>query len=179
MLFQFVTAATGMACMGGIMKAIAAKTTLTIGNFWHLLVISLTRILLPLAIIIGMILVVEGVPMSFDKKVDVTTLEGKAQHVSQGPAAAIVAIKQIGTNGGGFFGANSAHPLENPNYLTNIVECVSIMLIPMAMVFAFGFYTKRKRLGYSIFGVMLLAYFIGAAVNIHEEIGEYELRMEG
>lgn len=170
MLFQFVTAATGMACMGGIMKALAAKTTHTIGNFWHLLVISLTRILLPLAIIIGMILVVEGVPMSFDKKVDVTTLEGKAQHVSQGPAAAIVAIKQIGTNGGGFFGANSAHPLENPNYLTNIVECVSIMLIPMAMVFAFGFYTKRKRLGYSIFGVMLLAYFIGAAVNIHEEM---------
>lgn len=170
MLFQFVTAATGMACMAGIMKALAAKTTNTIGNFWHLLVISCTRILLPLSIISGLILILQGVPMTFDGKMEVTTLEGSIQHVSEGPVAAVVAIKQLGTNGGGFFGANSAHPLENPNYLTNIVECTSIMLIPMAMVFAFGFYTKRRRLGYSIFGVMLLAYLAGIAINIHEEI---------
>ena len=164
MLFQFVTAATGMACMAGIMKALAAKTTNTIGNFWNFLVKSVTRILLPLSLIIGFILILQGVPMTFDGKMEVNTLEGKVQNVSQGPTAAIVAIKQVGTNGGGFFGANSAHPLENPTYLTNTVECIAIMLIPMAMVFAFGFYVKKRKLGFSIFGVMLFAYLVGVFI---------------
>ena len=170
MLFQFVTAATGMACMAGIMKALASKTTRTIGNFWQLLVISCTRILLPLSLIVGFVLILQGVPMTFDGKMKVTTLEGTTQYVSQGPAAAVVPIKQLGTNGGGFFGANSAHPLENPNYLTNVIECILILLIPMAMVIAFGFYTGRRRLGYSIFGVMLFAYLVGVVVNVHEEM---------
>lgn len=170
MLFQFVTAATGMACMAGIMKALASKTTRTIGNFWQLLVVSCTRILLPLSLIIGFVMILQGVPMTFDGKMKVTTLEGTTQYVSQGPTAAIVPIKQLGTNGGGFFGANSAHPLENPSYLTNMIECASILLIPMAMVFAFGFYTNRRRLGYSIFGVMLFAYLAGVVVNMHEEM---------
>ena len=170
MLFQFVTAATGMACMAGIMKALASKTTRTIGNFWQLLVVSCTRILLPLSLIIGFVMILQGVPMTFDGKMKVTTLEGTTQYVSQGPTAAIVPIKQLGTNGGGFFGANSTHPLENPSYLTNMIECASILLIPMAMVFAFGFYTNRRRLGYSIFGVMLFAYLAGVVVNMHEEM---------
>lgn len=170
MLFQFVTAATGMACMAGIMKALASKTTRTIGNFWQLLVISCTRILLPLSLIVGFVLILQGVPMTFDGKMKVTTLEGNTQYISQGPTAAIVPIKQLGTNGGGFFGTNSAHPLENPNYLTNMIECASILLIPMAMVFAFGFYTNRRRLGYTIFGVMLFAYLAGVVVNVHEEM---------
>ena len=84
-------------------------------------------------------------PMGFDGKMKINTIEGNAQAVSQGPAAAIIAIKQLGTNGGGYFGANSAHPLENPTYLTNIVECCSILLIPMAMVFAFGFYETGRK----------------------------------
>lgn len=170
MLFQFVTAATGMACMAGIMKALASKTTRTIGNFWQLLVISCTRILLPLSLIVGFVLILQGVPMTFDGKMKVTTLEGNTQYISQGPTAAIVPIKQLGTNGGGFFGTNSAHPLENPNYLTNMIECASILLIPMAMVFAFGFYTNRRKLGYTIFGVMLFAYLAGVVVNVHEEM---------
>src|SRR5574344_1733270 len=170
MLFQFVTAATGMACMAGIMKALASKTTRTIGNFWQLLVISCTRILLPLSLIVGFVLILQGVPMTFDGKMKVTTLEGNTQYISQGPTAAIVPIKQLGTNGGGFFGTNSAHPLENPNYLTNMIECASILLIPMAMVFAFGFYTNRRRLGYTIFGVMLFAYLASVVVNVHEEM---------
>lgn len=169
MLFQFITAATGMAAMAGIMKALAAKTTQTIGNFWRYLVLSTTRILLPLSLVVGMILIVEGTPMGFDGKMELTTLEGQTQQVSQGPTAAIVPIKQLGTNGGGYFGVNSSHPLENPTYLTNIVECWSILIIPMALAFAFGFYLKRRKLGYSIFGVMLFAYLVGVGINVWHE----------
>lgn len=171
MLFQFITAACGMAAMAGIMKALAAKTTQTIGNFWNYLVLSVTRILLPLSLIVGFILIVEGVPMSFDGKMEVTTLEGTVQQISQGPAAAIIPIKQLGTNGGGYFGVNSSHPLENPTYLTNMVECISILLIPMAMAFAFGFYLKRKRLGSVIYGVMLVGFLMGVGINVSQEMG--------
>lgn len=171
MLFQFITAATGMAAMAGIMKAMAAKTTKTIGNFWYFLVRSCTRILLPLSLIVGFILIFQGVPMGFEGKKSLSTLEGTEQTVSQGPAAAIVAIKQLGTNGGGFFGANSAHPLENPSYLTNMVENISILLIPMAMIFALGFYLNRKKMAFSIFSVMLLAYLIGIGINTWQETG--------
>lgn len=170
MLFQFITAATGMAAMAGIMKALSAKTTQTIGNFWRYLMLSTTRILLPLSLIVGMILIAEGTPMGFDGKMELTGLEGQTQQVSQGPTAAIVAIKQLGTNGGGFFGVNSAHPLENPTYLTNVVECWSILIIPMALAFAFGFYLKRRKLGYSIFGVMLFAYLAGVGINMYQEM---------
>ena len=171
MLFQFITAATGMAAMAGMMKAMAAKTTKTIGNFWQFLVVSCTRILLPLSLIVGFILILQGTPMGFDGKMKVTTLEGQEQMVSQGPAAAIIPIKQLGTNGGGYFGVNSSHPLENPTFLTNAVECWSILIIPMAMVFAFGFYVKRKKLAYSIFCVMLVSYLIGVFINVSQEMG--------
>lgn len=171
MLFQFITAACGMAAMAGIMKALAAKTTQTIGNFWNYLVLSVTRILLPLSLIVGFILIVEGVPMGFDGKMEVTTLEGTVQQISQGPAAAIIPIKQLGTNGGGYFGVNSSHPLENPTYLTNMVECISILLIPMAMAFAFGFYLKRKRLGSVIYSVMLVGFLMGVGINVSQEMG--------
>ena len=170
MLFQFITAATGMAAMAGIMKALGEKTTKTIGNFWNYLVLSCTRILLPLSLVVGFILITQGTPMGFDGKMEITTLEGVTQHVSQGPAAAIIPIKQLGTNGGGYYGVNSSHPLENPTYFSNIVECCSILLLPMAMVFAFGFYVKRRRLGYSIYCVMLAAFLIGVCVNVPAEM---------
>ena len=170
MLFQFITAATGMAAMAGIMKSISAKTTKTIGNFWNFLVLSSTRILLPLSLIVGFILILQGTPMGFDGKMEVTTLEGQEQLVSQGPAAAIVPIKQLGTNGGGYFGVNSSHPLENPTYLSNMVECWSILIIPMAMVFALGFYSNRKKLAYSIFSVMFFAYLAGVGINVYQEM---------
>ena len=170
MLFQFITAATGMAAMAGVMKSISVKTTKTIGNFWNFLVLSSTRILLPLSLIVGFILILQGTPMGFDGKMEVTTLEGQEQLVSQGPAVAIVPIKQLGTNGGGYFGVNSSHPLENPTYLSNMVECWSILIIPMAMVFALGFYSNRKKLAYSIFGVMLFAYLAGVGINVYQEM---------
>ena len=171
MLFQFITAATGMAAMAGIMKALAAKTTKTIGNFWYFLVRSCTRVLLPICLVIGFILIIEGTPMGFDGKMEVTTIEGQTQYLSQGATAAIVPIKQLGTNGGGYFGVNSSHPLENPTYLTNMIECWAILILPMAMVFAFGFYLKRKKLAYSIFGVMLFAYLAGVWINVSQETG--------
>ena len=170
MLFQFITAATGMAAMAGIMKAMVAKTTKTIGNFWYFLVRSCTRILLPLSLLVGFVLILEGTPMGFDGKMEVNTLEGGTQMVSQGPAAAIVPIKQLGTNGGGYFGVNSSHPLENPTFLTNIFECCSILIIPMAMIWALGFYLKRKKFGASIFAVMFFAYIVGVGINTYYEM---------
>lgn len=171
MLFQFITASTGMAAMAGIMKALGEKTTQTIGNFWKYLVLSCTRILLPLSLVAGFILITQGIPMGFDGKMEITTLEGNPQYISQGPAAAVVPIKQLGTNGGGYYGVNASHPLENPTYLSNMTECCSILIIPMAMVFAFGFYVDRKKLGYSIFGVMLAAFLIGVCINVPQEMG--------
>ena len=171
MLFQFITAACGMAAMAGIMKALAAKTTKAIGNFWVYLVKSTTRILRPLSLLVGILLVINGTPMSFDGKQTITTLEGQEQVISQGPTAAIVPIKQLGTNGGGYFGVNSSHPLENPNAFTNILECWSILIIPMAMVWAFGFYIRRRKLAAWIFGVMLFAFTAGIFVSVPQEMG--------
>ena len=171
MLFQFITAACGMAALAGVFRAMAAKTTRTIGNFWVYLVKSTTRILMPLSLLVGILLILNGTPMTFDGKQTLTTLEGTEQTISQGPTAAIVPIKQLGTNGGGYFGVNSAHPLENPNAFTNILECWSILIIPMAMVFALGFCLKRRKLAWSIFGVMLFAYVVGIAVSVDQEMG--------
>ena len=171
MLFQLITAACGMAAMAGIMKALAAKTTKAIGNFWVYLVKSTTRILMPLSLLVGILLVINGTPMSFDGKQTITTLEGQEQVISQGPTAAIVPIKQLGTNGGGYFGVNSSHPLENPNAFTNMLECWSILIIPMAMAWAFGFYVRRRKLAAWIFGVMLFAFTAGIFVSVPQEMG--------
>ena len=171
MLFQFITAACGRAAMAGIMKALAGKTTKAIGNFWVFLVKSTTRILMPLSLLVGILLVINGTPMSFDGKQTITTLEGNEQVISQGPTAAIVPIKQLGTNGGGYFGVNSSHPLENPNAFTNMLECWSILIIPMAMAWAFGFYVRRRKLAAWIFGVMLFAFTAGVFVSVPQEMG--------
>ena len=122
------------------------RTTTTLGNFYSLFVRSCTRILFPLAFIVAGILVFNGTPMTFEGKDTIISLQGDTVQVSRGPVAGFVAIKQLGTNGGGFYGPNSTHPLENPNYLTNIVETISIILIPIAMVFAMGFVLKRRKL---------------------------------
>ena len=170
MLFQFITAACGMAALAGIFKGMAAKTTKSIGNFWVYLTRSVTRILMPLSLLVGILLVINGTPMSFDGKQTLTTLEGATQELSQGPTAAIVPIQQLGTNGGGYFGVNSSHPLENPNAFTNMLECWSILIIPMAMVFALGFYLKRRKLAACIFTVMLAAYTCGIVISVWQEM---------
>lgn len=153
---QFVSAATGIAALVVVLKAMSEKTTEKPGNFFEYFVKSITRILLPVSIVIATILVFNGTPASFAGKDTITTLEGNTVQVSRGPAAGMIAIKHLGTNGGGWFGANSAHPLENPNYLTNMVEMIAQCLIPFALVFALGFFINRKKLSYVIFSVMTL-----------------------
>ncbi|MDD4760846.1 MAG: potassium-transporting ATPase subunit KdpA, partial [Bacteroidaceae bacterium] len=171
MLFQFVAAATGMAAFAAMLKGMAEKTTKTLGNFWVYLVRSLTRVLLPLSMIFAVLLIIGGTPMTFEGKETFTTLEGTRQTISQGPVAAIVAIKQLGTNGGGFYGANSAHPLENPSYFTNMIECIAILLIPMALIWTLGFYLRKKKFAGCIFSVMFLVYLVGIGISVQQEMG--------
>jgi len=151
---QFVSAATGIACLVALFNGLKEKTTNNLGNFWHIFTITITRILLPLCIVIAILLAFNGTPASYDGKDTITTLQGDTVQVSRGPAAGMIAIKHLGTNGGGWFGANSAHPLENPNYFTNMLEVIAQVLLPIALIFALGFYIKRKKFAYVIFGVM-------------------------
>ena len=166
---QFVTAATGIAALVALFNGLKEKTTNNLGNFWSIFVKSTTRILLPLSIVMGIVLAFNGTPSSFDSKDTITTLQGDTVNVSRGPAAGMIAIKQLGTNGGGWFGANSAHPLENPNYFTNILETIAIVLIPMALVFSLGFYLKKKKFAYVIFGAMTLLFVTFCSINIYFE----------
>lgn len=160
MFLQFVTAGTGMAAAAVVFNAMKNRITDKLGNFYDYFLKSCTRILLPISMVVALILVFNGTPMTFEGKEAIVTMQGDSVEVSRGPAAAMVAIKQVGTNGGGFFGVNSAHPLENPSYFTNVVENVMILLIPIAMVFALGHYLKRKRLSWMIFGVMTLGFLM-------------------
>jgi K+-transporting ATPase ATPase A chain len=153
---QFVSAATGIACLVAMFNGLKEKTTNNLGNFWQIFTVTMTRILLPLCIVVAILLSFNGTPASFDGKDTITTLQGDTVQVSRGPAAGMIAIKHIGTNGGGWFGANSAHPLENPNYFTNMLEIIAQVLIPVAMIFAMGFYIKRKKFANVIFGVMTI-----------------------
>lgn len=171
MLWQFISAATGMAIAAVVFKAMKEGLNPSLGNFYSLLVRSCTRILLPLAIVSATVLAFEGVPMTFEGKGVMTTVQGERIAVSRGPAAAFVSIKQLGTNGGGFFGVNSSHPLENPTYLTNIVEDVSLFLIPIAMIFALGFMLKRRKLAITIFSVMTLGFLMLVIPAIMSELG--------
>ena len=166
---QFTSAATGIACLIALFNGLKEKTTNNLGNFWSIFVKSITRLLLPLSIIVATILAFNGTPTSFDGKDTITTLQGDTVQVSRGPAAGMIAIKQLGTNGGGYFGANSAQPFENPNYLTNMVEAISIILISIGLVFALGFYINKKKFAYVVFGVMSFFFVLFCINNIYFE----------
>lgn len=169
MFLQFVSAATGMAAMAVLFKAFRDKTTTELGNFYDFFTKSVIRILLPLSIVVAFILSSNGSPMTFEGKDHITTMEGAKIDVSRGPVAAFVAIKHLGTNGGGFFGANSAHPLENPNYTTNMTEMIVQMIIPFALVFALGFYLKKRKLSWTIFAVMTIGFLALTIPNVINE----------
>lgn len=180
MLWQFISAGSGMAICGMAFIAMREKTSSNLGNFYDLFIRSSIRILLPLAFIAAIIYVFNNVPMTFEGKDTITTLQGETIEVSRGPVAAFVAIKQLGTNGGGFFGTNSAHPLENPNYLTNIIQNISIMVIPIAMIFAFGYITKKKKMAIMIFSVMSIGFFaLLIPTLIHESSGNNAINAMG
>lgn len=180
MLFQFISAGCGMAMAAVVFFAMKERTKDKLGNFYFFFIRSCTRILFPLALIAAIIFVFNGVPMTFKGKDTITNLEGDTVQVSRGPVAAFVAIKQLGTNGGGFFGPNSAHPLENPTYFTNIIQTIYILLIPVALVFTMGYILKRKKLAWVIFGVMLTGFLLLLIPTIiHEMNGNMAITKMG
>lgn len=170
MYLQFVSAATGMAVAVVVFNAMKERQTNRLGNFYNYFLKSCTRILLPISLLLSIILVFEGIPMTFEGKQNLTTLQGDSVQVSSGPVAAFVAIKHLGTNGGGFFGSNSAHPFENPTYLTNMVLMIAQMLIPFAMIFAMGYFLNRRKLAWSIFAVMTLGFLLLVVPTVISEI---------
>lgn len=170
MFLQFVSAGTGMAAAAILFFALKNKTTDKLGNFYTLFIRSCTRILLPLSLVVAVLLLFNGMPMTFEGKQTMTTLQGDTVQVSTGPVAAFVPIKHTGTNGGGFFGANSAHPLENPNYFTNIIEMIAQFIIPLAMIFALGYFLKKRKLAWMIFGVMTIGFLVLVIPNIITEV---------
>lgn len=155
---QFVSAGTGIAALALLYKGLSNRSSKNLGNFYYQLVRACTRILLPLSLILAVILIVNQTPMTFKGSETVITVQGDIVNVARGPVAAMVSIKQLGTNGGGFFGPNSTHPFENPNTITNAAENFAIILIPIAMVFALGYYLNRKKLAWIIMGVMTAGY---------------------
>jgi potassium-transporting ATPase potassium-binding subunit len=170
MFLQFVSAATGMAALAVVFNALKERTTDKLGNFYNYFIKSNTRVLLPLSFVVAVLLAFNGVPMNTEGKETMVTLQGDTTQVSRGPAAAFIAIKHVGTNGGGYFGANSAHPLENPNYFTNIVELVAQVIIPIALIFAMGYFLNRRKLAWMVFGVMTIGFLMLVVPTVYYEV---------
>ncbi len=168
---NFVSAATGMAIAVALIRGLARRSAQTIGNFWVDLVRSTLYVLLPLSIVGAIALVVLGTPQNLNGYTDVMTLEGASQTIAQGPVASQEIIKELGTNGGGFFNANSAHPFENPNALTNFLTNFAIILIPAAMLYMFGRMVGNTRQGWVLWAVCGIIVVLGLAVALPVEQG--------
>ncbi|MDG9856169.1 potassium-transporting ATPase subunit KdpA [Pseudomonas nitroreducens] len=166
---NFVSAAVGLAVLVALARGISRKSTNNLGNFW----VDLTRAtlygLIPLCLLLALLLVWQGVPQTFLDYAHALTVQGADQSIPLGPAASQIAIKQLGTNGGGFFGVNSAHPFENPTIWSNLFEVVSIILIPAALVFTFGHYVKDLRQSRAILGCMLVLFALGLGASLWAE----------
>jgi potassium-transporting ATPase potassium-binding subunit len=166
---NFLAGAAGLAVGIAFIRGLARQLSNTLGNFWVDLVRGLLWVLLPGALIGALLLVWQGVPMNFNHYVIVTTLEGSRQVIPQGPVAALEIIKNLGTNGGGFFNANGAHPYENPTPLTNFLEMLAIVLIPAALTNTFGRMVGQPRQGWLLYCVMLLLFSFGLLSVLHFE----------
>lgn len=175
---NFVSAATGMAILVALVRGFVQKQMETIGNFWVDMVRSTLYILLPLALILALILVSQGVVQTFEPSVKVSLLQpikdagGKEtteQEIALGPAASQVAIKQLGTNGGGFFNVNSAHPFENPTALSSLLETIAILLIPAALCYTFGYMVRDRRQGWALLAAMLIIFIPCLLICIYSE----------
>jgi K+-transporting ATPase ATPase A chain len=158
---NFVSAATGLAMAMAVVRAFARSEATTLGNFWVDLTRGTLYLLLPMSIVVALVMIALGVPQTLAGSVEATTLEGAKQVLSLGPVASQEAIKELGTNGGGFFNANSAHPFENPNGWSNLLEIWSLLVIPVASVLAFGQMVGRKREGHAILATMLIIMLAG------------------
>lgn len=166
---NFVSAATGMGVLLALARGVARKSVATVGNFWTDLVRCILYVLLPLSLLLALVLVTQGVVQTLRPYATVTTLEGAKQIVPLGPAASQIAIKQLGTNGGGFFGVSSAHPLENPTPLTNFLQIFAILLLPAAQVFMFGRLVGSRKHAWALFGAMLFLLFAALGVSVWSE----------
>lgn len=166
---NFLSAATGIAVFLTLVRGITRKTSNSIGNFWIDLVRSIVYLFLPLSIIIAFILVGQGVVQTFSAYVTITTLENTQQIIPLGPVASQEAIKQLGTNGGGFFGANSAHPFENPTALSNFIEIVLIILIPSSLVYTYGLMIRSKKHAYLLLLIMLIFWSGGLTISLFSQ----------
>ncbi len=177
---QFVSAAVGMAVLVAVIRGLSRRTATELGNFWVDLYRSTVYILLPLSLVLGVILLSQGVPQTFSGHATASTLEGAAQTIARGPVALMIAIKQLGTNGGGFYNSNSAVPFENPNGLTNFLEMIAILLIPAAQVFMFGKMVLARRHALMVFAAMFAVFALGIAVAYpSEQHGSQVLRSSG
>ena len=166
---NFLSAAVGIAAAVAFIRGFARKTTSDLGNFWVDLTRSIVYILLPLAIVLSIVFVSQGVVQNLNPYVKANTLQGQTQIIAQGPAASQVAIKQVGTNGGGFFNANSSHPYENPNPMTDYLEIFALLIIAAALPFTFGVMLKNRKQGWIIYVSMMILYLIGLGVALWSE----------
>jgi K+-transporting ATPase ATPase A chain len=166
---NFVSAATGIAVLLAVIRGISRKTTDKLGNFWTDLTRSTLYVLLPLSILLAVVLAGQGVVQNFKTYETVHTLQGTQQIIPMGPAASQIAIKQIGTNGGGFFNANSAHPFENPTPFSNFLEMLFILLIPAALTYTYGKMVGSVRQGWTIFSVMMILLVAGLSISLYAE----------
>ncbi|BBW97798.1 potassium-transporting ATPase subunit KdpA [Geobacillus sp. FSL W8-0032] len=158
-MMMFTSAATGLAVAIALIRALSQKGK-TIGNFYQDFVRANVRVLLPLSIVVTILLVAFGVPQTFSARMTVSTLEGGVQTLALGPVASLEAIKHLGTNGGGFFGANSSHPFENPHPLTNVIEMLSMWCIPAALPFTYGYAVKKRKQGWVLFATMFVLFIL-------------------
>jgi potassium-transporting ATPase potassium-binding subunit len=166
---NFVSAATGIAVLLALMRGLTRKTTELLGNFWADMTRSVVYVLLPFSIILAFILVGQGVVQTFSHYAHATTLQGSEQVIALGPAASQIAIKQLGTNGGGFFNANSSHPFENPTPFSNFLEMFALIIISSGLVFTFGHYMKERRQAWTIFITMFVLFAAGLSLSLWAE----------
>ncbi len=177
---NFVSAGVGMAVLVAVVRGIARRSSGTLGNFWVDLYRSLAYVLLPLAVVVTVILVWQGVPQTFSGHATAHTVQGATQTIARGPVASQIAIKQLGTNGGGWYNSNSAVPFENPTGLSNFIEMLSILLIPAAQVFMFGRMVLARRHAWAVFASMFIVFLLGVAINLPaEQHGSHVLRQSG
>lgn len=166
---NFLSAGTGIAVIIAICRSLSNKLSNKIGNFWVDLTKSILYILIPLSLILSILLISQGVIQNFNYYDSVSNLEGFNQKIPQGPAASQIAIKQIGTNGGGFFGVNSAHPFENPTPLSNFLQLISILLIPASLTYTYGRLCKNIKHGWCVFSVMLILFISFLSISLYYE----------
>src|SRR5690242_13454264 len=177
---NFVSAATGIAMALALIRGFVRREAKTVGNFWVDLTRCTLSLLIPISVVGRLVLVWQGVPQNLGAYADATTLEGAKQVIAQGPVASQEIIKELGTNGGGFFNANSAHPFENPNAVTNLIELWSILAISAALTYTFGRMVGSQRQGWTLFAAMAALFLAGlVAVYAAESAGNPTLAKLG